>query len=80
MQYEENKTLRRPGERRDPYAAAIIVAEGVCHSTQPIGRGVWIPARAEPVIGPAEGRTRWLGRDDSTEEQHTKKAPVETGA
>jgi hypothetical protein len=21
-------------------------------------------ARAEPVIGPAESRTRWLGRDD----------------
>src|ERR1700738_4071791 len=23
---------------------------------------IWVPARAEPVIGPAEGRTRWLGR------------------
>ncbi len=27
-------------------------------------RWLWVPARAEPVIGPAEGRTRWLGRDD----------------
>jgi hypothetical protein len=27
-------------------------------------RCLWVPARAEPVIGPAEGRTRWLGRDD----------------
>src|SRR6266576_364922 len=26
--------------------------------------GGWVPACAEPVIGPAEGRTRWLGRDD----------------
>jgi hypothetical protein len=26
------------------------------------------PARAEPVIGPAEGRTRWLGRDDVCKE------------
>jgi hypothetical protein len=25
---------------------------------------LWVPARAEPVIGPAEGRTHWLGRDD----------------
>ncbi|SHG70344.1 hypothetical protein SAMN05444169_3741 [Bradyrhizobium erythrophlei] len=25
---------------------------------------LWVPVRAEPVIGPAEGRTRWLGRDD----------------
>src|SRR5258708_8150659 len=24
----------------------------------------WVPARVEPVIGPAGGRTRWLGRDD----------------
>src|SRR5260370_15497968 len=27
-------------------------------------RWLWVPACAEPVIGPAEGRTRWLGRDD----------------
>ena len=27
-----------------------------------------VPARAELVIGPAEGRTRWLGRDDPTRE------------
>jgi hypothetical protein len=26
---------------------------------------LWIPARAELVIGPAEGRTRWLGPDDT---------------
>ncbi len=30
----------------------------------PRRRGLWIPALAEPVIGPAEGRTRRLDRND----------------
>jgi 4-oxalocrotonate tautomerase len=28
-------------------------------------RDIWVPALAEPVIGPRFARTRWLGRDDS---------------
>lgn len=30
-------------------------------------RGLWIPALAEPVIGPRFARTRWLGRNDGRE-------------
>jgi hypothetical protein len=29
-----------------------------------IHQGLWIPARAEPVIGRLFAPTRWLGRDD----------------
>src|ERR1700760_1894179 len=28
---------------------------------------LWVPARAEPVTGPRFARTRWLGRDDSSD-------------
>jgi putative endonuclease len=31
------------------------------------GQGLWIPALAEPVIGPRFARTRWLGRNDGGE-------------
>jgi hypothetical protein len=28
---------------------------------------LWVPGRAEPVIGPRFARTRWLARDDAGE-------------
>ena len=34
---------------------------------QQLRQGLWIPALAEPVIGPRFARTRWLGRNDRRE-------------
>jgi len=67
----------RPSERRasaasasrEPYPQDVegdngLKADGVKHND---GLGLWSRlCLAEPVIGPAEGWTRWLGgRDDS---------------
>jgi hypothetical protein len=38
-----------------------------------------VPARAEPLIGPAEGRTRWLGRDDAGYFVNSANAPFQSG-
>ena len=41
--------------------------------------GLWDPGSlAEPVIGPAEGRTRWLGprNDAKNRESHDTSAPA----
>src|SRR5258708_25894110 len=42
----------------------LVASNGRSSFAKSIHRWLWVPARAEPVIGPAEGRTRWLGRDD----------------
>ena len=45
-------------------AAVFVLDELVVAFAQRYGLWLWVPARVEPVIGPAKGRTRWLGRDD----------------
>src|SRR5450759_1405230 len=47
---------------RDPYPAADRWVEVAGAFRNNPWRWLWIPARAEPVIGPAGGWTRWLGR------------------
>src|ERR1700692_4369192 len=54
----------RPCESRDPTTGVSLAKNASSTSFNRGHNAVWVPGRAEPVIGPAEGRTRWLARDD----------------
>ncbi len=53
-------SLRKQG----PITTGVRGAKGLYQRAKMTRHGVWVPARAEPVIGRAFRATRWLGRDD----------------
>src|ERR1700675_3931025 len=54
----------RPCESRDQTTGVSLAKNASSTSFNRGHNAVWVPGRAEPVIGPGEGRTRWLARDD----------------
>ncbi len=55
----DQNTLRHSGARDSANPESITTTVCCMHD-----QGLWIPALAEPVIGPRFARTRWLGRND----------------